>query len=338
MKKIYIPFVTLIIFNVAHAQTLTLAANEPIIGNTEMKKGYDSVGVVPKATGAGINWNFGAFTQNTTTPSSAFTSTTGAPSATVYTGATLAENQGSGAYNYWKSVATPSTQFELLGSYDPSGAIVYNYTNSAIYYVWPIAFGYTNTDTYGGPVTGGATGTLNGSITVNASGSGSLVLPGGFPMYNILQVKVVNSVTVNVTAPVSQTLLVKGTDYMYYHTSQKFPLITVSYESVGGAANTCSININNAVLTGLNEKNFDATFQIFPNPAKDAFNVKLNNPNNANGIIEIVNVTGQLIRTINLGTASVLEQNISLHGLNSGIYSVKTTIGDRASTRKLVIE
>jgi len=55
MKKIYLASLAIGVFSYAHAQlSLTKAFNEPIIGNTYNKKGFDSTGIVPKATGTGL--------------------------------------------------------------------------------------------------------------------------------------------------------------------------------------------------------------------------------------------------------------------------------------------
>ena len=336
MKKIYFTLSALLILNLSQAQTLTKAANEPVIGDSQTTKGYDSVGVVPKAIGAGVSWNFSAFTPNTNTASSVFTSTVGAMNATLFPGATLVEDQGGGNLNYWKSVPTPSTQYEQLGSV--GGGSNFSYTNSAIYAVWPVSFGYNNTDTYDGPISGTFSGSLNGTVTTSASGTGTLTIPGGLQFTNVLQLKAVNNVSINITSPAQITTTIGGIDYNYFHSSQKFPLLTVSYQFQQGQPNSINITVNNAVITGLNEKNFDATFQIFPNPAKDAFKVNLSNSSNETGIIEIYNNVGQLTKTINLGNASSIEQNVSLQDLSSGIYIVKTMLGNRVSSRKLIIE
>jgi len=335
MKKIYVSLLScFFISQVATAQTITQAANEPVSGDVNNYKGYDSVGVVPKNTGSGMSWNFSAFTQNTTTTSATFTTASSVPNATAFPGATLAENQGGGNYNFFKTVGT---QFEMLGSSTPNGD--FTYTNSAIAANWPVAFNYSLTDAFAGNLTGSAAGTLNGTITTEGTGTGSLTLPGGTMFTNVLQVRMKNTVNINITFP-PLTATITGVDYNYYHSSQKFPLLTVSYQATTGFTNTSSaeIKVNNLVITGLNDKNFDATFQIFPNPAKDAFNVNLNNSNNDNGVIEIYNSLGQLTKTINLGNNSIIEQKVSLSGLNSGIYIVKTALGNKTSSRRLIVE
>jgi hypothetical protein len=337
MKHFYLTIIALGFAGFTKAQTLTAAANEPTVGDIQNMKGYDSTAVVPKATGAGQSWNFGSFAQNANSSTSTFTTPVGTPNASVFVGATLAENAGGGNYNYYKSVPSPTSQYEMLGT--TGGGLTFYYSNSEILMQWPVSFGYSVTDTYSGNVTGGATGTLTGTVTTLGSGTGTLTLPGGQVFNNVLQVQVKNTVYVNFTTPVATATTI-GTDYNYYHSSQKFPLLTVSYQATSGFTNyaTAVISANTAVYTGLNEKNFDATFQIFPNPAKDAFNVDLVNAGNENGKIEIYNSLGQLNRSISLGNESAIKRNISLEGMAPGIYMVKTSLGSRTSVRRLIVE
>jgi hypothetical protein len=338
MKHIYLTIIALGFAGLTKAQTLTAAANEPTVGDLQTMKGYDSTGVVPKATGTAQSWNFSSFAQNATVTTASFTTPVGTPNASVFVGATLAENDGGGNYNYWKSVTSPTPQYEMLGT--TGGAFTYYYSNSAIMSQWPISFGYSVTDTYSGNISGAASGTLNGNVTTLGSGTGTLTMPGGQIFTNILQVKTLNTVTMNITIPSALNATIVGTDYNYYHSSQKFPLLTVSYQATSGFTNyaTAIISANTAVYTGLNEKNFDAAFQIFPNPAKDAFNVDLVNADNENGKIEIYNSIGQMNRSINLGNESAIKRNISLEGMAPGIYMVKTSLGSRTSMRRLIIE
>jgi hypothetical protein len=330
MKKIYLTLLSgLFISQLSTAQTYTLtqAANEPIVGDNWTNKGWDSVGVVPKTTGAGQVWNFAGFTQNSTTVTGAFQATTAVAGATAFPGATLAENQGAGNYNYYKSAGS---SYEMLGSQTTAGNVTY--TNSSIIANWPIAMGYSLTDTYSGSF---ASFALSGTITTEGTGSGTLNLPGGMTLSNVLQVRVKNNVSVG-----GGILNIVGTDYLYYHSSQKFPIVRNLYQKTTGLqnSNTQTVDMNLAVVTGLNDKNFDATFQIFPNPAKDYFEVNLSNTSNENGVIEIYNAVGQLVQTIALGNETQLKKNVSLNNLSTGIYVVKTTLGSKSSSRKLVKE
>ena len=150
--------------------TLTKAFNEPVLGNTTAKQGYDSVGVIPKNIGAGQTWNFSALPTNTVVEASTFTTVASTPNGASFTAATLAEDDGQGGYVYSKSTAT---QYELVGIVDPN--ITLNFTNTAIAAIWPVTMGYTNTDNFAGTASSGTmTGTSIGTITTVASGTGEI--------------------------------------------------------------------------------------------------------------------------------------------------------------------
>jgi len=345
MKKIYLAILALGLFNISRAQTLT-AASEGSVGDVHSYKLYDSIaGGIPKTTGAGQSWNFSACSQNTAPVTVKNYSTPGSiPQSTMFPGCTIVETEASSDNLFWKSVASPTAQYELLGINNPGANSTITFTNSLIVAQWPVTMGYNQTDVAAGTATLGASGTSNMTMTSMGSGTGTITLPGGAVMASVLQVKTTNTLVLNLTG--AATVTIKGTDYDYYHSSQKFALLTVSYETqtivpvIGPntITATAKIKVNSNVITGINEKNFDATFSIFPNPAKDAFNVDLSNANNNNGVIEIYNTAGALVKTVDLGNAGIIRQNVSISGLSSGIYIVKTTLGSRTSSRKLIVE
>lgn len=345
MKKLYITLLSsLFLGQVATAQTLTKAANEPVVGNTNSYKGYDSSGVIPKNTGANMSWNFSAITQNTAVSSATFVAPGSVPSSSAYPSATIVEDQGNNSYVFYKSVATPTTSFESLGYQTPNLSLTF--TNSAIGAVWPIGFGYSYTDTYSGNVTQPVTGTLAGTITTTGSGTGTITLPGGTVLSNILQVRTKYTTTLTSGSGFSTiTGTILATDYSYYHSSEKFELLTVSYQkqtlnSIGGPTVTsgAGIRVNSAVIQGLTDNNFNSTFQIFPNPAKDAFNINLTNTANVMCTVEIYNSIGALSKVLSLGNSPQIKQTISLADLSPGLYIVKTTMGTQSSSRRLIIE
>jgi len=345
MKKIYFTILAgALAFSVNAQLNLTKAFNEPVIGNVNTKKGYDSVGVVPKNTGTSQTWNFSTLVTNTITEVSTFTTTASTPSPAVFPGATIAEADGTGAYNYWKST---TTNFELLGFDDGAGSTI-SFTNSAIAAVWPITMGYSNTDAFGGPVmVTSLSGFSNGNISTNATGTGTVILPGSLTFTNCLQVIMTNSMNIQVgTFPSSYTLDIRSKEYQYYSGTQKFPIITVHYEtqtanSIAGPTVqvSSSIRINNAVLTGISNLNFDAVnYNVYPNPATDAVTIDLSNDKSENVSVIVMNSLGQIVKSGELGNATEVKHFMSTADLKSGIYYIKTSIGNRSSTKKLIIQ
>jgi hypothetical protein len=336
MKKIYLSLFAIVSMLTVNAQlSLTKSFNEPVLGDIDIKPNYDSVGVLPNTLGVNQVWDFSALTSNGITDVSTFTTVASTPNGANYSAATLAEDDGQGGYTYYKAT---STQLEVVGIENP--AFTLNFSNTAIAAIWPIAMGYINNDTFSGTASSGTmTGTSTGTINTVASGSGTLIIPGGATFTDVLQLKVKQKVNVSLMFGFV-TATVVSTNYNYYHATQKAPLLEVSYTDIQGAftSNSGTIKVNNNVVTGINDLNFDATFSVFPNPAKNNFNVKLHNSNNANCNVAIVNSMGELVQSINLGNDSEISNTISISNLASGIYIVKTTLGDKVSARKLIIE
>ncbi len=347
MKKLYtLILITFLFSGATKAQLiLTKAVNEPVIGNVTTQFGFDSLSSapIPKNSGGAQTWNFSAFTQNTVVTVSTYTTVASTPSAASFPLATIAEDQGGGNYNYYQSTAST---FELNGIANNAFAITF--TNNAIAAQWPINYLYSNTDTYSGVVSLSTySGAVNGTITTTAPGNGTVMLPGNQNFANSLQVKAVNNLkgTINGTPIGTVTLAIVTTDYTYYNGGQKFAIMTVSYSkqtitSVLGptVTTTATSKINSAVYSGINELNFDNAYSVYPNPASGIFNIALTNTKAENVSIEILNQVGQSVKKENLGNGTNINSSINTSGLTNGIYFVRTTMGNRSSVKKLIIE
>ena len=88
-----------------------------------------------------------------------------------------------------------------------------------------------------------------------------------------------------------------------------------------------------AVGTNAGTETFDAdNINIFPNPAKD--NVTVSLPEDNAGI-DIVNVLGQIVKTVNTTSAN---ETISLEGMESGMYFFSIKLQDKTITKKVIVE
>jgi hypothetical protein len=343
MKKIYILILACIFTFTVNAQLiLTKATTEPVIGDVNTKLGFDSVGVVPKNTGPAQTWSFTAFTSNTVTEVSTFTTVASTPDAASFPSADIAEDDGNSSYNYFE--ITPST-FELNGI--STNGIIITFTNNAIAAQWPIQYLYSNTDTYVGIASAfSQTGTATGTITTTAPGNGVVMLPGGITYTNALQVRSTNTLNATLGSGFTAiTVNIGSTDYTYYSGTQKFPVIGITYEKqtltsgLGSTVTaTAKIRINNAVYAGINEFSLDNSYSVYPNPASEQFNVSLDNNKAENVSVEIFNQLGQSVKKENLGNNSNINSIINTSGFTSGVYFVRTSFGNRSSVKKLIIE
>ncbi|MBA2611677.1 MAG: T9SS type A sorting domain-containing protein [Bacteroidetes bacterium] len=344
MKKIYLTILSGLFFTqISNAQlVLTKAFNEPVIGNVNISTRFDSIAALNNNFGPNTLWDFSTLTTNTSVATSSYVPVAGTPSASTYPNATFAEYDGVSGYMYWKSATSPTTQTELLGIEQPSISINLN-SNSAIAAIWPITFGYNKTDAFSGTAavqtpTANISGTATGNIKTLGSGTGTVVLPGGMTFTNVLQVTATQTINANLAFGFVTATIV-STTYQYYHSSQKFPIITVSYQTTSGAfsGNAGTIRINNNIFTGIHEATQNFNFSVYPNPATTNLNVALTNKKAENVSVMITNNIGQVVKTVSLGNSTDINSQIDLTGLNSGIYFVKTTIGNAASSKKLIV-
>lgn len=329
MRKIYLTLSLVAAFMCNNAQvTLTKAFNEPVIGDLYVKASYDSVTAVPKNTGAGQLWNFSTFTAGSFTETSTFTTVASAPNASVFPAATVAENQGGSNYTMYKS---SGSNWEVQGINSNSGGAVVNFTNTGIFATWPIAFGYSNSDVAGG--TGSSSGgptSISANISTSASGSGTVMLPGGVTINNILQV--IQTITVSQTTGTMTGGFIQTT-YDYYSSTQKFPVISIQYKPGGFNA-----FINKNVVAGLTEHSLSNDFSVYPNPAHDRLNLTINNKGADNVTATISDLLGREMKSISLGNKVNVSETVSVKELAKGIYVLKLTNGVDVSTRKIIIE
>ncbi|MBA3682543.1 MAG: T9SS type A sorting domain-containing protein [Bacteroidetes bacterium] len=346
MKKIYFAiFSALLCTQVSNAQlSLTKAFNEPVIGDVNISHRWDSAGVLDNNPGPNTLWDFSTLTTNTGVATSNYTAVAGTPSASGYPNATLAEFDGNAGYTYYKATTTATPQLELLGIYQPSLSINLN-NNSAIIAVWPITYGYNKNDALSGTVataTAGLGGTCTGNINTLASGTGTVLLPGGLTYTNVLQVTATQTINITLMAGPfpAGTATVISTNYQYYHSTQKFPIISVNYQNITGSfsGSSAAVRINNNVIAGIKETSLKADFSIFPNPATDKLNILLTNKKAENVSVNIMNNLGQLVKAIDLGNSTTINNQIDLTGLSSGMYVIKTNVGSASSSKKLVKE
>mgnify|MGYP000107538332 CR=1 FL=1 len=326
-----------IVMGVTNAQNLTLtkAGYEPVVGDAKGSYPLDttfySTGLPSNITGTAVTWDFSNLILNPTV--TLVSSDYVAPSTTTVTppaGATIAEDQN-GSYTFYKSVSTPSTQFELQSI--KFGTVALTFTNTAIMARWPIAYGYSLTDPVGGSVQFSVSANFNGSITTTSDGMGTLLMPQSNTFSNVLRVKSVQSMAITVGfIPVGN---VKQTIFQYYHSSSKFPILSVTSNATTLGTQTTEVTTasGNAsfLAIGVKENNLNAlNFKVFPNPTSNAVNIELPNNKIAESIT-LINSIGQVLKTKN-------NSNImNVSEIPNGVYYLEVRSGDHSSRKPVVI-
>jgi hypothetical protein len=219
---------------------------------------------------------------------------------------------------------------EYAGQADPNGKVVFS--NMATWNNWPIAFGNSNTDAFSAlETTPTATNNWNGTLSYTATGSGTVTLPGGNVHPNCLQLKK----SINLVVTGSSTSSMTITQYYYYSSSVKYPILTIEYQTMTSGTVTSKnsyILVNTAAMTvGVNEINVNNSGPIvFPNPAKDIVTISLPN-NEIAASVEVFDLNGKKV-------ASVLNSNsVDVSALSPSIYVIRISGKEGMLQRKLSI-
>lgn len=135
------------------------------------------------------------------------------------------------------------------------------------------------------------------------------------------------SITVPLTATLGSTIMRVSTKYQNAPTSCEN----------GADAEVEDYTV--VVQTQLGIEEFGAgNFSIYPNPNKGQFNVSLNSSSNQNIVITVYDIRGREIYNNTFLNSSNFNQSINLNSVQSGMYLVKVSDGDKQSTRKIIVE
>jgi hypothetical protein len=338
MKKILLSF-NLFFCATVFSQTLTQSFNEPKVGDVQSLVRLDTTGyltAVPVATtGANTHWDFSKMKTASNNITSTFVATAAVPSASAYTGCNMVQDNN-GSYTFLKSVTTPTTRTEVLGITLPIASI--NFTNSAIAAVYPISLGSSSTDNAAGTaVITGSTFPASGKMTFTADGTGTLTLADGLVYSNVIRVKTVLSFSI--TTPLFPITIgsVQQTNYDYYDTSEKFPVLSISYQSIsylGGSPTVSATYAGNAKsFTGVKENvQLESSVSVFPNPATNYVSVSTTAVNGFE--ISVYNCLGALISK---QTATGTQTTLDTFTWPAGIYDIILSNGNEKMSKKVVI-
>ncbi len=78
-------------------------------------------------------------------------------------------------------------------------------------------------------------------------------------------------------------------------------------------------------------------FSVYPNPAVDAININLDLNNSENTVINVVDISGKTVKTMNLGNVDgAMNVSISLDDLTTGVYFVELVNSNGKQVKKFV--
>ena len=105
-----------------------------------------------------------------------------------------------------------------------------------------------------------------------------------------------------------------------------------------GTLNSWYVEVCEITVTPLSLDEFDLdSFSVFPNPNSGEFTVKLNTKSNNNINISVYDIRGRQIFDNIYTNNSNFNEVINLNNVQSGLYILKVSDGDRSGTKKIIV-
>ena len=364
MKKIYISLLTILGFSaISIAQPTLTSSNFSLnIGESQLFYVADTNTVINTLTGANVTFDYSALqgygvTQTQYTLDPATTNFT-----TVFPSATLADSTEGYPINknYMQLHSTDSlTKTGIVANIPTYGTVIGKYdANPETTMKFPFNYLDIYFDNYAGEFTVNAAVPVNtpgnGNVTVSADAWGTLLLPNGVSISDVIRIKTTEYLITDAIIlpfPFNTTInpiTISGVNINYYKPSiSKYPLLSIvngSYTQDNAIIDSSSAIISQyplTLITGIDEVNSISTISLFPNPSKNGtsnLTVSLKESNKVS--IELFNSVGQNIATILNKTLPQGVNNIKLNTskLSAGIYFVNISVNNTLTTKKLIIE
>lgn len=177
---------------------------------------------------------------------------------------------------------------------------------------------------------------MNGVANIAIDGSGTLLLPGGTSLTNVIRYKLVD--TVYTTVPVLNDVEIVRSQYEYYKydnvNNPNMPVLTITKIKIQNPGATEPItpevgltlsSVAPTQFVGINETE-ELIFGIFPNPANEVLNIQGDFSGDAE--VVIMDGAGRIINSSN-----VSNNKVDVSNLMSGVYFVKVTAEGKTSTK-----
>jgi hypothetical protein len=339
-KKIHLFLIGVALPAISIAQTTISAAQfNPQAGDAFISRNCVTTGVYQGNSGGNVTWDFtGLITSTTDTSSTINCSQT--PNCAMFPGSIVAVlNSNAGQkYDYLSYDNNKLSQNGYFQSVDTNAV----YTDPMDQLHYPLAYQDIFSDTYAGIVTYGLVqATESGIVYDTCDGWGTLKLPTA-TYNNTLRVHSFQQFTDSANLfgnPVIETF--NFSTYTWYTPDFHTALLTILYANqIGGSNNFKTVTYAAKNITGVPVVTNEATgFEVFPNPANGAVNVKLTTAANEKVQVSLNDITGRQIGILadeNVQGTKTYKYNTS--NLAKGLYFIHLQAGNYSETRKLEVE
>jgi hypothetical protein len=318
-------------------------ANEPAISDIETMYLCDSFAVnLDGVTGSGVTWDYttlggyaGEFRDVEVVAAAATTFAADFPTSVS------AIKVGTNLTSYYSSTATERSSQGFVFSEPSLGDVIAQFSaNEEIVATYPFAFGNSVNDAFSGDIdylaTLSTTATGNGYASVD--GEGTLNLPNGVSLANVLRYKLIDTSWATITLPIPLgNMEFIRTQYEYYdHTVSNLPVFIHSTIKVQNAGAPAPISEQSLVLSMyepgyLSTSSLDEVeFSVYPNPATETVTISGNLGDNAQAVL--FDQSGRELISSSVSNGST----INISALENGVYFVRIQDNGLTTTKSIV--
>ncbi|MBU2922618.1 proprotein convertase P-domain-containing protein [Winogradskyella psychrotolerans] len=105
----------------------------------------------------------------------------------------------------------------------------------------------------------------------------------------------------------------------------------------GGSIEEFTLELCVLPLLSVNEVTFNSDLNIYPNPNNGTFNITMRNPISNKVDIEVYDINGRRIFEKRFNSTQIVDEQINLSQIQSGIYLVKVKDGNHQIIKKIVV-
>jgi hypothetical protein len=331
----------LITFSVRAQYTLTQANHAPQPGITKFIV-CDSTAPIPKLPGNQI-WDFQSLNKSANVITTTYLAMGGACNDKSFASASLAKKDN---YDYCQYYRSDNTGFYEIGFMNGTKTVSYNKR----LFTWPFTFGNSFQHSFT-IVTGLGSGNQYSQFyqthnyTVTASGSGTIILPGGQTVDYALQVVTSDTIVYRgyASGMYTDSSFARIITYDYFSPDDRSPVLTIIYywrlnTFPAGTTRSVTVLLNSLFPTKVNEEELAGEFNVFPNPSSGDFQVEFLNSSGQVSFLHLYNSTGQLVQIYEAGSAENISLQVSCSDLSAGIYFLRVVQGSvTAATKRVVL-
>ena len=137
---------------------------------------------------------------------------------------------------------------------------------------------------------------------------------------------------------INKTTQIVNLDTSIFGGNGTYTIIVVVTDFNTGCVYQDDINVTFSTCLGLDENTSLLDFNIYPNPSKGQFTIKLNNKNTTELRISVTNVQGQEVFVKNnFDNVNVINEQINI-GDVKGIYFVNIITNKEVITKKVIVQ